>query len=305
MSDLVKASPFSVRDTIQHVLPVVIGAALFAPYLAPPDTFASVLLGAALFSYTLHTPLKKLARWAFWCVPVLRSKSREAEARLAWWGTNWNYDKLFYERIDDKEREYAYLTAGYVHFHRTVAFFLLCYLLLQIAILGVAASDAESVADASAQILRVKTHLGGGWNLPSVSLAPLAAILFATSARDYLSEIGDVETIYARLATKYHGSPDPLAVSVWGWVCTEGQPVPGVEVELVNASGEQLAHATSDKEGKYQFSGMYDAALLARPRIVAHHDGWSSSIQPVWDTDEEPSFRFEKSQSAVTVPESS
>lgn len=251
-----KAAPFSFRDSIQYILPLVIGAVLFAPYAAPGAKFELILGTAALFAYVVYSPLQRVVRFLYSHAPFLRGRVAEIREEQEWWGSIWDYDRLFYSAITDKEREYLYLTAAYAEFHRLVSFFLLCYGLLQGWLLG---SSLWNGSDVVGAIFGTWTRVMGGWSVSTPLLLVLTGVLFMSSFNNWVSEANDLIRTYVSFAEKYHGQPKPLAKSVWGKVERAGKPQKEVRVQLLGSHGKVLEEEKTDASGRYRF-----ADVLAR-----------------------------------------
>jgi len=251
---MVKPSPFTFRDTIQYIFPVLLGAALFSPYFAAVERLEFIFLAAALFSYVLYTPLNGLARLVYRTVPGLRTPVRKLQAKQKWSAQHWDYDRLFYQKLDEKEREYLYLTAGYADFHRTSSFFLLCFTLAQVGEVIGAVTRNSGPRGTVRQAWIVRTEMVGGWDIPA-SIAILAgAILFWTSFNDYLSEADDLANTYTRFAQKYQEADPGLAQGMWGWVRMQDALVSGATVRFISPGGTLLCECRTDAEGRFQLT---------------------------------------------------
>ena len=314
---MIKASPFSFRDTIQYILPTLIGLALFCPYFASSDSIEIIFIGGALISYLIHTPVKLVVEKIYKHTPILGKKITQIKTDMNWWSHNWNYDKLFYENIDDKEREYIYLTAGYADFHRITSFYLLCYFVVQVISLFKTALLIDSsmlqiiitlfniniilpMGDLFETILKpmldLETDIIGGLKIPTYVAALISGILFVASIRDYLIEARDVANMYVRFAEKYHRKNGGLAEGIWGWVKSDEEPLIGARVLLVHPNGNIVKETKTDKEGKFQFPGLLDEASAGVFSVVTKKNHWESHRQVSSDKKAVPAFTFIKIQ---------
>lgn len=292
---MMKAAPFSFRDTIQYVLPVLIGMALFIPYAASPERLEIVLLGGALFSYVLYTPINCFAKLVFRFLPILRQRTRRLQDRNSWSSNNWDYDKLFYIHLSDKEREYLYLTAGYADFHRMSGFFLLCYLGVQLVQLGSPFFQTASTDLAPLEaILAERTPILGGWHIPTVLAAVISAILFVTSMQNYLGEAEDILATQDSFAEKYHQEKGGIAKSIWGRVLLRDTPVKEVQVDLVKPDGMNVKSTSTDQEGRFQFFGCYEEAIKGEYELVLKSGEWEACRKIARDHKQVPNFEFNR-----------
>ena len=239
-----KTSPFSLRDTIQYVLPILVGVALFVPYAKITEGLEAVFLLSVLFSFSLHTPLSTLTRKVFSWLPLSRRPIAALETEHRWRSRSWDYDVLFYQRLDDKQREYLYLTASYADFHRITSFIFLSYAAVQLGTL------LKTLPNGLAKVCAVRTPMAGGWEMPTLAAAVVAGLLAVTAFRDYLSEASDVITTYSHFAEKSHRMDDGLARGVWGWVTRQGKPAAGAVVTLLGGD-QTLATAQADDSGRF------------------------------------------------------
>ncbi len=257
------SDPFSFRDFIQFILPTLIGASLFLPYVSPLPSIETVLVLAALFSYIIATPVSEFARLVYRLIPGVRRRVKELADRREWWGCNWDYDRLFYFLSKD-ERDYLYLTGSYTEFNRTVSVYVLVYFLVQLGALVRAAIEVPAAGISWwAAALGQTTPMLGGWTAPTMLLAVVAIVLFrylfANFAQEW--EILFLEGgQYVTFAIKYHEAGNRIARSIWGRVGSAQHSVANAEVTLL-ADGSQLAQTQTDRDGRFQLVDAYPLCL--------------------------------------------
>lgn len=266
--EVVKASPFSYRDTIQHVLPNLLGYLLFAPLLPEPKHPEIALICVAVLSFVADAPLRRTTRLFYRNAPWTRRRFRAAEAELARLGSRWNLDKLFRQSASEEEREYLYLTGSYANFYRLSGFYLFLIGCLSVWRLVLAAWNVGARG-----VLLEELEVAGGWSPPALVVALIAFVLAESAARDFFFESEQLfgrRGQYSALAHKLHGRDSSLAKGVWGWVESGGRPVSEADVSLRKPSGEVLASAKTDVQGGFLFEGEYAGISLC---IEVSHAG--------------------------------
>ncbi|MGA7578014.1 MAG: carboxypeptidase-like regulatory domain-containing protein [Desulfobaccales bacterium] len=165
---------------------------------------------------------------------------------------NWDYPQLFYSFLDDKERDFFYLSQSYLHFYKVISFYFLIYFLtnLLLAVKGFVQRQ---------ELACVPTDILGGYQVMTILLIPLSFILFCFNFKDYLAEF---ETIFYpvghlnHFSQKYHKKSGAIALSIWGLVLDkEDNPVTDATIKLGN-NGTSLSTNT-DNEGYFQFLDKY------------------------------------------------
>ena len=267
------SSPLTFRDSVRHLLPTAAAIALFAPFVSEEKldvgglVFASVILG-----YVITTPLTTFLGWLYRFTPTPKA----AGARRQWINSNWNFDVLFYERLSQEEREYAYLTGSYVDFYRQLAFYLLLYAAVNLMVLAHAISVDANHAGAWQTILCTTTPLAGGFKLSTAFLIIVSVLLGGYCFWDFLNEYAILfleEGTYVRFAEKSQKEKGGLTENVWGMAQHNGKGAPAVPVELLDSGGKALEAVHTDSNGLFQFRDRFQAIAAQGGKVQARYAG--------------------------------
>ncbi|HVF60958.1 MAG TPA: hypothetical protein VNJ70_14220 [Thermoanaerobaculia bacterium] len=254
----VQAAPFSFRDFLRSILPGLIAAGLFVPYTGASRN-EELVLGIALLSYVIYTPLSKLAN-VFRLMPIVGGRVRALDEDLELRKGNWDYKRLFYLATTE-EREYLYLTAAYLDFYRLTALYFLAYLVTQLAMLAVALGAVITTPDRwYAAVKNEGTPMLGGWDAPTSLVALVAFVILWFLLADFLNEyrilFGDQ---YDQFARRYHAESGGVVTSIWGRVTKEGFAVDGAIVTLKRSEWQRSER--TDKAGRFRFSQEYQSCF--------------------------------------------
>lgn len=260
-------SSFIFRDFIQYIFPTLIAACLFVPFssrLNSVVSFEGLFFGAAILGYIISSPLTKLVNFSMRYIPIAKGTLREYEKRGEWIANNWNFERLFFVLSND-EREYIYLTSSYAEFYRFVGFYLLIYFVANVAwLLSSILPDAGSLAEVWRRSLGAATPMLKNVQVPTLLLLLITPVLSYFLFRDFFTEYEAMfleRGQYAAFAEKYHLEKGNIAVSIWGKVLSQGEPVAQAQIKLLSSNYEELDRAMTDEKGHFQFVGKYAECL--------------------------------------------
>jgi hypothetical protein len=262
----VQATPFTFRDFLQSILPGLIAASLFAPYAGAKST-EEFLIGIALLSYVIYTPMSWAARLFFGVTPVLRQKIKYLERERDWHARNWDYTRLFYF-ASTEDREYIYLTGAYTQFYRLTALYFVIYLFVQLGRLIGALNPFLIDIPLSrwpSRLFEARTPLLGNWEIPTILAAIAAAIILWFLVADFLNEHQILfQDQYVEIARKYHADKGGIALSIWGSVTEDWEgkePITDAKVFLEDHTAAIIQERNTGKDGRFQFVGLFKSSV--------------------------------------------
>lgn len=249
------SSPLTFRDFIRHLLPTATALCLFLPLFRIPQEkleVAAVVFASVVLGYLVTTPLNDLIVVCYRCTPIMKVFNR----RRAWMAGNWDYDKLFYG-LSQEEREYLYVTLGYLELYRQLSFYLLIYAGANLFLLLNAVRGASDVNSFFLTAVDARTNAVGGVLLPTWLLLILSLVLAYYSFKDFLNEFAILfheAGQYSTFAARVHEKEGGFARSVSGVVRGRGDKVlSGVKVTLQDIDGRELQTTSTDLDGYFQF----------------------------------------------------
>ncbi len=255
------SSPLTFRDFIRHLLPTATALCLFLPFLRVPQNkfeVAAVVFASVVLGYLVTTPLNTFLAAYYSCTPIMKVFTR----RRRWMAANWDYDKLFYS-LTQEEREYIYVTQGYLELYRQLSFYLLIYALANLFLILNAVRAAFDVSSFFLTAVDARTSVVGGLLVPTWLLLFLSLILAHYSFKDFLNEFAILfhdDGQYSTFAKRIHEKEGGFARAIFGVVRSkkEGNSkqqdvLSAVKVTLQDASGKERASMQTDLDGYFQF----------------------------------------------------
>jgi hypothetical protein len=269
MSEL--AAPFSLRDFLQRILPTVIASCLFIPFCPSLNkivSFESLIVGATLISYMIESPVSQLVSIIYDKLP----KSKFLLGKKSWLSNNWNYDELFYS-LSPEEREYLYLTSGYIHFYKTVSFYLLIFAIANLVLILESSYPFFPLDNLWWKLQEVKTPILGQKELPSLPLFLISLTLCYYTFKDYTLEFEVLfleSGAYQVLAKRYHREKGGIARGIWGTVSLQGVVVKDADVILeknVNSIFQEVCRVKTDDQGCFQFAEKFAECVATEHQL--------------------------------------
>ncbi len=261
-------SAYLVRDILQRIVPTLVGLTLFAP-LVEDDVSAGFLAVAALAAgYVLGPVVAAVAGPLVRLVPGIGRVIRRHRQVHAWWSANVDFDRLWY-RLSRDDRQALHAARAYSELYATVAFYLVLYAVIAAIQLGIAIELPADLAGRSwddaagviaAAVLGPTLAVFGGWQVPALGLAVLAAIAFVFAARGYVREnavLYGEDGHHAALARTYQLRSGDIATGVWGRLTRGGIPVREATVTVFDIEERRLDEAGTDRHGRFQLPGLF------------------------------------------------
>jgi hypothetical protein len=262
MADAV-SSPLSFRDFIRHLLPTATALCLFLPLFHFPKEkleVAAVVFAAVILGYLVTTPLNTFLSRYYDSTPIMKVFGR----RWQWMKGNWDLDKLFYS-LTQEERDYIYVTAGYLELYRQLSFYLSIYAAVNLSVLLNAIQGASDVNSFFLRAVDARTTVVGGLLFPTAVLFLISLILAYYAFKDFLNEYAILfhdSGQYSIFAGRAHEKEGGLAKSISGVILNKAKPLRGGKVTLENCRGTTLETRSTDLDGYFQFdnkSGKHSA----------------------------------------------
>jgi hypothetical protein len=295
------SSPLTFRDFIRHLLPTATALCLFLPlFRIPNEKFevAAIVFASVVLGYLVTTPLTDLIAVTYRCTPIMKVFNR----RRAWMAGNWDYDKLFYG-LSQEEREYLYVTLGYLELYRQLSFYLLIYAGANLFLLLNAVRGASDVNSFFLTAVDARTNAVGGVLLPTWLLLILSLVLAYYSFRDFLNEFEILfheAGQYSTFAARVHEKDGGFATSVSGVVRgKENGVLSGVKVTLQDIDGKELETTSTDLDGYFQFDNSAKQYPFGDYKLVIN-EGEAKSISLADKV--VPSFTIESTLTPATEP---
>lgn len=275
MASAISPSVFLTRDFLEHILPTIIAACLFLPFLVKLEgaKLESMLVGALVLGYFvsaltqrivrvpwIHRGMHLLYRWESHGVTLQQIKSGHQ-----WRARNWNYDRLFY-LLNKDDREYLYLTRAYLNLAQDLCFYLMLYLLVNTVLLAGSLWIEFMIVGFSWEFWAVWTPMIGGAALITWLVMLLSFLTFCSLYSAFLQEFGslfDEWGSYAQWAERYHIEQGGIATGIWGAIKRSKAPVDKTLVKLV-LEDKVIQEAETDSKGRFQFPGAYATCLGKR-----------------------------------------
>lgn len=262
-------SGFVYGDFLERVLPVLLAAFLFTPYVAAAlvtEHADVVFFAAIIIGYVFHGTFTLLAKWWLERTPFRSRRQKkefdQVDGDRAWLGKNWDLARMSY-LVDKDDREYLYQTASWAEFYRHVAFFLQAYLVLNlivfVASVGVILVGSDSVTAAASAVLTIPTPLVGGQTVPAVIAIPIVWVL---SFHNFDAFVLQYRLLFAEglqhdiVSQRLHSEGAALAKSIWGRGTDPNKPIAGATVVL-RIEGQNKYETTTDTHGRFQFVDVF------------------------------------------------
>jgi hypothetical protein len=298
-------APYSLRDLLQRILPTVIASCLFIPFSPPLNkmvSFEGLIIGAILLSYLIESPISQesLISQIVSTIYDKLPKYKSLLGKKRWLSNNWNYDELFYS-LSNEEREYLYLAASYIHFYKTVSFYLLIFAIVNLGLIIENSYPFYSLDDLWCKLQAVKTPILGQNELPSLPLFLISLILCYYTFKDFTLEFEVLfleNGAYQVMAKRYHLVNGGIATGIWGTVLQQGMIAKDVDVVLekkeTNNYYSEVCRVKTDDQGRFQFIEKFAKSIATEHRLNVK---LSSSVQKLISIPQDekilPEFRIE------------
>lgn len=306
----VGASAFVFRDFLKYILPTILAACLFVPFVASNNSKISVdllVFSSAISGYIIYSPVAIISnRVQSWMPSRLNLKQERQQAE--WLRNNWDYNELW-AILDKDEREYAYLTQSYLEFYQTMGFYLLIYSLSNLLSIIINWYNESIVLHDFNDLFLVKTRMIGDWYASTIIVAIASFILAMFMFMDVILEYGALyleNGIYVRFAAKYQKSQGGLARSVWGEVYEvngfDRKPVSNVEVHLLREDSTLIGWTRTNTNGQFQIVDAFEQCVGTTCKAAITEPHWSG--EHVLNVSEKtiPSFGISAVNSSRSCP---
>jgi hypothetical protein len=260
-------STFIFNDFICCILPTIIALCLFFPFYPNIEPkLQDIILFAAILGYLINSIIARVTPFIYNKVPYIKRKIKEVGEHRKWSAKNWDFDIFFYS-LEDKDREFLFLTRSYKGFYENVSFYFLLYFILNIyyflrnitTLVVIPLCTTKDLGKLSylSIIYSIKTSLLGNIQIPTLFIIPISLIFFYYLFDDYLGESENLIRQNDNFAKKYHRKNGDIAVSIWGKIIKDTKSAPNVEVELLDKKCNLIDQVHSDSNGLFQFEGKY------------------------------------------------